>query len=182
MLRRVLAISLSLLAPLLAACAIPALIADSFGEHGFPTVDETAEAYNQDLRWGRLQQAAAQMAPEQREPFFALFDGDPGPFRFTSVEVLSAVPKGIGGREVDVLVVVGVLQPARADRAQAAPEADLALPRARAPLGGFGGPGGLRSGRDARAHRRRARSGLAPALAAGLSARRCTRSACRRGG
>ena len=104
MLQRILAISLSLLAPLLAACAIPALIADSFGEHGFPTVDETAEAYNQDLRWGRLQQAAAQMAPEQREPFFALFDGDPGPFRFTSVEVLSAVPKGIGGREVDVLV------------------------------------------------------------------------------
>ena len=44
------------------------------------------------------------MAPEQREPFFALFDGDPGPFRFTSVELLSAVPKGIGGREVDVLV------------------------------------------------------------------------------
>ena len=44
------------------------------------------------------------MLPEQREKFIELFDGDESAFHFTSVEVLSAIPKGIDGREVDVLV------------------------------------------------------------------------------
>jgi hypothetical protein len=104
MLRRGLALCLALVAPLLIACAIPAIIMDSLGENVIPEVDESANAYNQDLRWGRVQQAAASMVPEQREQFVALFDGDQSAFRFTSVEVLSAVPKSVDGREVDVLV------------------------------------------------------------------------------
>ncbi len=104
MLRRVLALSILACAPLLAGCAIPAIVMESFGENAFPEVDESANAYIQDVRWGRLQQAAAQMAPEQREQFFELFDGDPGRFRFTAAEVLTTIPKGTTGREVDVLV------------------------------------------------------------------------------
>jgi hypothetical protein len=104
MLRRCLGLWLALAAPLLMGCAIPALIMESFGESVMPEVKESAEAYNQDLRWGRVPQAAAQMLPAQREQFIELFDGDQSAFHFTSVEVLSAVPKSIDGREVDVLV------------------------------------------------------------------------------
>ena len=77
---------------------------DSFGENVVPEVTESANAYNQDLRWGRVAQAAAQIVPEQREKFLELFDGDPSSFHFTSVEVLTVIPKAIHGREVDVLV------------------------------------------------------------------------------
>ncbi len=104
MVRRGLGLCLAITAPLLFACAIPAIFMASLGENVLPEVDESANAYNQDLRWGRVQQAAAQMAPEQRDEFVLLFDGDQSAFRFTSVEVLSATPKGIDGREVDVLV------------------------------------------------------------------------------
>ncbi|MEX2205661.1 MAG: hypothetical protein WEF50_05470 [Myxococcota bacterium] len=105
MLRRGLGLCLVLAAPLLMACAaIPAIFLESLGEKAFPAVDESANAYNQNVRWGRIQQAAAQMPEDQREQFIALFDDDDGPFRFTSVEVLSATPKAFDGREVDVLV------------------------------------------------------------------------------
>jgi hypothetical protein len=105
MLRRGLGLCLVFAAPLLMACAaIPSIFLESLGEKAFPAVDESANAYNQDVRWGRIQQAAAQMPEDQREQFIALFDDDEGPFRFTSVEVLSAIPKGFDGREVDVLV------------------------------------------------------------------------------
>jgi hypothetical protein len=105
MLRRVIGLCLVLAAPLLMACAsIPTIFLESIGQKAFPEVDESANAYNQDLRWGRVQQAAAQMPEDQREKFVALFDSDDSPFHFTSVEVLSATPKGVGGREVDVLV------------------------------------------------------------------------------
>ena len=104
MVRRALALCLALAAPLLMACAIPAIFMESFAENVIPEVDESANSYNQDLRWGRVQQAAAVMAPDQREKFIELFDGDESRFHFTSVEVLSAIPKGIDGREVDVLV------------------------------------------------------------------------------
>ncbi len=104
MLRRCLGLWLALAAPLLTGCAVPAILMESFGENVIPDVGESADAYNQDLRWGRVQQAAVQMVPEQREKFIGLFDGDESAFHFTSVEVLSAVPKGIDGREVDVLV------------------------------------------------------------------------------
>lgn len=104
MVRRCFGLCLALGASLQLACAIPAILIESFGENVMPEVDESANAYNQDVRWGRIQQAAAQMPAEQREKFVLLFDGDPGTFRFTSVEVLSAIPKGIDGREVDVLV------------------------------------------------------------------------------
>ena len=108
MLRRVLGLCLLLAVPLLTACAIPAIVMQSYGElfgdKVFPDVDESANAYNQDLRWGRIPQAAAQMPADQREKFVALFDTEESPFHFTSVEVLSATPKGSDGREADVLV------------------------------------------------------------------------------
>jgi len=104
MLRRSLGLWLALAAPLLLGCAISALLLDSFGESVIPEVSESADAYNQNLRWGRVQQAGAQMLPAQRERFVELFDGDQSAFHFTSVEVLSAVPKSVDGREVDVLV------------------------------------------------------------------------------
>lgn len=103
--RRGLGLCLAFAGLLLVACAaLPSIFLESLGEKAFPAVDESANAYNQDLRWGRIQQAAAQMPEDQREKFLLLFDGDEGPFRFTSVEVLSATPKGFDGREVDVLV------------------------------------------------------------------------------
>jgi hypothetical protein len=105
MLRRVLALCVLLAAPPLAGCvALPAIFLESIGEGVTPPVDEDLNAFNQDLRWGRIQQAAQQMPEEKREAFVALFDAEEPPFRFTSIEVLSATPKGIDGREVDVLV------------------------------------------------------------------------------
>jgi hypothetical protein len=61
----------------------------------------------------------------------ALFDSD-APGR-SSVEVLSAIPKGIDGREVDVLVAWEFYN--RRAHQEAPPEANLALPRVRAALG-----------------------------------------------
>jgi len=104
MVRSISALCLSIAVPLLMACTAPALLMDSFGENVIPEVGESADAYNQDVRWGRLQQAALQIVPEQREKFFELFDGDPSAFHFTSVEVLTSIPRSIDGREVDVLV------------------------------------------------------------------------------
>ena len=105
MLRRSLGLCLVLAAPLLLGCAaIPAIFLESLGENVTPEVDDSLNAFNQDLRWGRIQQAAQQMPADQREAFIALFDTEEPPFRFTSVEVLSATPKGIDDREVDVLI------------------------------------------------------------------------------
>jgi len=104
MVLRSVALCLALSASTLTACAIPAGLMDAFGENVIPEVDESANAYNQDLRWGRVRQAAAQMPADQQEQFFALFDEDQSTFHFTSVEVLSAIPRSIDGREVDVLV------------------------------------------------------------------------------
>lgn len=93
-----------LAAPLLAGCAIPVSLMEAFGENVIPDVEPASNAYNQDLRWGRVRQAATLVVPAQHEKFFELFDEDQSKFHFTSVEVLSAVPRGIDGREVDVLV------------------------------------------------------------------------------
>ena len=104
MLRRCLGLWLALSAPLLMGCAIPASIMDSLGESVIPSVNESVDAYSQDLRWGRILQASLHMPPEQRERFIELFDDDQSTFHFTSVEVLSADPKGVDGREVEILV------------------------------------------------------------------------------
>src|SRR5512134_1512108 len=106
MLRRVLGLCLGLLAalPLTGCASLPAIFLESIGENVTPAVDDSLNAFNQDLRWGRIQQAAAQMPEAQRATFVALFDAEEHPFRFTSIEVLSSTPKGIDGREVDVLV------------------------------------------------------------------------------
>jgi len=95
---------LSLAAPLLGGCAVPVAIFDSFGDNVIPDVDPVSNAYNQDLRWGRVRQASTAVVPAQREKFFELFDEDQSTFHFTSVEVLSSAPRSIDGREVDVLV------------------------------------------------------------------------------
>ncbi len=103
--RRGLVLCLLLALPLLTGCvAVPAILLSSLGENVTPPIDESLNAFNQDLRWGRIQQAAQQMPEERREAFIALFDTEEPPFRFTSIEVLSTTPKGIEGREVDVLV------------------------------------------------------------------------------
>ncbi len=94
-----------LAAPLLVGCAsLPAIFLEGLGENVTPEVDESLHAFNQDLRWGRFQQAAAQMPEDQREAFISLFDHEESPFRFTSTEVLSATPKGVEGREVDAVI------------------------------------------------------------------------------
>ncbi len=98
------ALACLLAAPLFAGCAVPVSLWDAFGENVVPDVEPASNAYNQDLRWGRVRQAATQVVPEQREKFFELFDEDQSKFHFTSVEVLSAAPRSIDGREVDVLV------------------------------------------------------------------------------
>jgi hypothetical protein len=91
-------------APLLGACVIPASIMEALDQGAVPDVEPHANAYNQDLRWGRVRQASLMVVPEDREKFFELFDEDQSTFHFTSVEVLSAVPRSADGFEVDVLV------------------------------------------------------------------------------
>lgn len=111
------ALCVTLMAPLFAGCTLGALIAEPFTRlmpDPIPEIELSVNNYNEDLRWGRLRQAAAQVAPDQREKFFELFDETTSGFRFTSVEVLSTEPRrhpitedGIEPlvpREYDVLV------------------------------------------------------------------------------
>lgn len=68
-----------------------------------PDVDETAKAYNNDVRWGRYYEASAQLAPEQRGSFLKLLDDQARPYRFTSVDLLQATPSD-DGAQVEMLV------------------------------------------------------------------------------
>ena len=90
-----------LLAPallFLAACVTPTLPGD------MPSVDEFAQEFNNDVRWGRWQEAAAQVEPEDRKAFLRLFDDNASPFRFTSVDILSARPTSEDETEIEMLV------------------------------------------------------------------------------
>jgi hypothetical protein len=69
-----------------------------------PSVDEFAQEYNNDVRWGRWQEAAAQVEPERRSAFLKLLDTSDRPYKFTSVDLLSAKPLSSDGTEVELLV------------------------------------------------------------------------------
>ena len=68
-----------------------------------PEVDETAKAYNNDVRWGRYYEASAQLPAEQRPQFLKLLDDSTHPYRFTSVDLLKATPNE-DGAQVEMLV------------------------------------------------------------------------------
>ena len=68
-----------------------------------PEVDETAKAYNDDVRWGRYYEASAQLPPDQRTGFLKLLGDSTHPYRFTSVDLLKATPNE-DGAEVELLV------------------------------------------------------------------------------
>jgi hypothetical protein len=109
---RVRALFVALALPLLTGCAIGAGLFEPFARllpDPVPDVDNSVNAYNQNLRWGRVREASAQVTPDQREKFFELFDESTSGLRFTSVEVLSTEPhptkdEALAGKEFDVLV------------------------------------------------------------------------------
>ncbi|HKC52556.1 MAG TPA: hypothetical protein VKF60_17340 [Myxococcota bacterium] len=82
----------------LAACVTPILPRET------PDVDEYAREYNNDVRWGRWQEAAAQVEPERRSAFLKLLDEPDRPYRFTSVDVLTKKPLSDDGTEMELLV------------------------------------------------------------------------------
>jgi hypothetical protein len=105
------ALCVALVVPLFVGCAVGAGLLEPFAglmPEPMPDVEVSVNAYNNDLRWGRLRQASAQLAPEQREKFFELFDESSSGFRFTSVEVLSTEPRPrervVGDGEVEPVV------------------------------------------------------------------------------
>lgn len=81
-----------------AACVTPILPQET------PAVDEYAQEYNNDVRWGRWQEAAAQVEPERRSAFLKLFDDVDRPYRFTSVDVMTSKPLSDDGTEMELLV------------------------------------------------------------------------------
>jgi hypothetical protein len=85
---------------LLPACVTPILPQD------MPAVDDYAQEYNNDVRWGRWQEAAAQVEPERRPAFLKLLDDSQTPFRFTSCDILSARPTSNDGTEIEMLVAL----------------------------------------------------------------------------
>lgn len=89
------ALCVALVMPIFVSCAVGASLLEPFAgllPDPAPDIELSVNAYNNDLRWGRLRQASAQIAPDQREKFFELFDETTTGFRFTSVEVLSTEP------------------------------------------------------------------------------------------
>jgi hypothetical protein len=84
----------------MSACVTPILPPDT------PAVDEYAQEYNNDLRWGRWQEAAAQVEPERRSAFLRLLDDTDRPYRFTSVELMNAKPLSEDGTEMELLVAL----------------------------------------------------------------------------
>lgn len=81
-----------------AACVTP-IVPESM-----PSVDDYAREFNNDVRWGRWQEAAAQVEPERRSQFLKLFDDSDRPYRFTEVEVLNSKPISQDGTEMELLV------------------------------------------------------------------------------
>jgi hypothetical protein len=88
----------------LAACVTPILPRET------PLVDDYAKQYNNDVRWGRWQEAAAQVEPEQRSAFLKLLDEKDHAYRFTSVDVLTAKPLSDDGTEMELLVALEYYQ------------------------------------------------------------------------
>jgi hypothetical protein len=69
-----------------------------------PPLDQSAEEFNNDVRWGRWHEAAERVEPERRNAFLGLFDDSVNPYRFTSVDVLHTEAKSTDGTEIDLLV------------------------------------------------------------------------------
>jgi hypothetical protein len=84
----------------LPACVTPILPQE------MPAVDEYAQEYNNDVRWGRWQEAGAQVEPEHRNAFLRLLDDSHTGFRFTSCDILSARPTSEDGSEIEMLVAL----------------------------------------------------------------------------
>lgn len=91
---------------LLALILLPACVWTPILPQDQPAVDEFAHEYNNDVRWGRWQEAAAQVEPERRKAFLNLLDDNETPFRFTSVDILSAKPVSEDGSEIEMLVAL----------------------------------------------------------------------------
>jgi hypothetical protein len=71
-----------------------------------PSVDAYQREFNNDVRWGRWQEAAAQVDPERRSAFLKLLDDSDRPYRFTSVEVMNSKPLSGDGTEMELLVAL----------------------------------------------------------------------------
>ena len=95
MLRR---LSLAAVLTLLAGCATSPLPQET------PTIDDATRAFNNDVRWGRWQEAAKHVEADDRGAFLRLLDDSSSPFRFTSVDEVSREPTSKDGSEIDVLV------------------------------------------------------------------------------
>jgi len=95
MLRR---LSFALVVALLAGCAT------SHMPDQTPAVDDALRAFNNDLRWGRWQEAAKHVDPGERGAFLRLLDDSSSPFRFTSVDELSREATAKDGTEIDLLI------------------------------------------------------------------------------
>ena len=85
---------------LLPACVTPILPQE------MPAVDDYAQEYNNDVRWGRWHEAAAQVEPERRGAFLKLLDDSQSPFRFTACDIITAKPTSEDGTEVEMLVAL----------------------------------------------------------------------------
>jgi len=95
---------LALLLVLFAACAGP------FVPPTIPSVDDAARNYNNDARWGRWQEAASAVEPDQRAAFLRLLDAKDHPFKFTDVDVVNSKPMSDDGTEVEILATVQFYQ------------------------------------------------------------------------
>lgn len=99
MLRPALRLGIVLCAPLALACGgvatVGALIAQpivAILPDKMPDVEDAMRTYNDDMRWGRVRQAVAQVDREQQEAFLALFEDDVTPYQFTSTEIVTSQP------------------------------------------------------------------------------------------
>jgi hypothetical protein len=57
-----------------------------------PPFEDAVTAFNNDLRWGRIHQAVAQVDREQQARFLELFEDEAAPFQFTSIDVVTTTP------------------------------------------------------------------------------------------
>jgi len=71
-----------------------------------PALDPAAEAFNNDVRWGRWHEAAERVEDGDRSAFLRLLDDSASPFRFTSVDEISREQTATDGTEFDVLVAL----------------------------------------------------------------------------
>jgi len=71
-----------------------------------PPLEDAERAFNNDLRWGRWQEAARHVDPDDRSAFLRLLDDPSSPFHFTAVDELSREEMAKDGTEIEVLMVL----------------------------------------------------------------------------